>query len=112
MIARLRLPRIHGLQPRPGRAFCEVDQWSFDPRYTQGRCPICGWAPEGVATAPRWLAVANRLDWEMLGLLLLADVLVMLGLIVASATGLMPPHGASLGVPSAPGGVASGVRTH
>ena len=112
MIARLRLPRIHGPQLRPARAFCEVDQWTFDPRYTQGRCPICGWAPEGVATAPRWLAVANRLDWEMLGLLLLADVLVMLGLIVASATGLMPAHGASFGAPSAPGGVASGVRTH
>jgi len=93
-------------------AYCEADQWRFDPRYTQGRCPICGWKPDSAANAPRWLAIANRLDWEMLGLFLLADVLVLLGLIVATAAGLMPAHGAGLGMPSAPGGVASGVRTH
>jgi len=97
---------------RSATAYCEVDQWRFDPRYTQGRCPICGWKPDSAANAPRWLAIANRLDWEMLGLFLLADVLVLLGLIVATAAGLMPAHGAGLGMPSAPGGVASGVRTH
>ena len=71
------------------RAFCAADQWSFDPRYTQGRCPICGWRPEGAPAAPRWLALVNRLDWEMLGLFLLADVLVLLGLIVARAAGIL-----------------------
>jgi hypothetical protein len=71
------------------RAFCVADQWSFDPRYTQGRCPICGWRADRAPTAPRWLALANRLDWEMLGLFLRADVLVLLGLIVARAAGIL-----------------------
>lgn len=70
------------------RAFCAADQWSFDPRYTLGRCPICGWRAEGAPTAPRWLALVNRLDWQMWGLFLLVDVLVLLGLIVARAAGL------------------------
>jgi hypothetical protein len=72
------------------RARCEADDWSFDPRYTQGRCPICGWAPEGAPDAPRWLALVNRMDWQMIGLWALVDVLVLLGLIVAHATGLLP----------------------
>jgi hypothetical protein len=77
------------LRPRKVAAYCERDRWRFDPRYTQGRCPICGWKPEGAPDAPRWLAIANRLDWEMLGLLMLADVLVLLGLMVARAAGLL-----------------------
>jgi hypothetical protein len=115
VIARLRLPRLRGIEPKPARAYCEADRWSFDPRYTQGRCPICGWQPEAVATAPAWLAIANRLDWEMLGLLLFADVLVLLGLVVANAAGLLP-HGLSLfgggGAPQVHGIVASAPRTH
>ena len=109
MIARLRMPGR-------ARAYCEADRWSFDPRYTQGRCPICGWRPDGVATAPAWLAIANRLDWEMLGLLLFADVLVLLGLVVANAAGLLPHGGAIFGGGggTAPlhGVVASAARTH
>ncbi|TMD94740.1 MAG: hypothetical protein E6I72_12035 [Chloroflexi bacterium] len=68
---------------------CDTDGWSFDPRYTQGRCPICGWTPEGAPDAPRWLALANRLDWQMVGLWALVDVLVLLGLIVAHGAGLL-----------------------
>jgi len=83
---------IAGLRHRPVTAYCEADKWKFDPRYTQGRCPICGWKPEGAPNAPRWLAIANRLDWEMLGLFLLADVLVLLGLIVAHAAGILPAN--------------------
>ncbi len=72
------------------RAYCELDKWRFDPRYTQGTCPICGWAPEGAPKAPRWLAIANRVDWELLGLFLLADALIVFGLVVAHAAGLLP----------------------
>jgi hypothetical protein len=75
------------------RAFCEADRWVFDPRYTQGCCPICGWAPAGVPTAPRWLRIANRIDWELFGLFALADVLIVLGLVVAHAAGLLPASG-------------------
>jgi hypothetical protein len=94
------------------RAYCEADRWSFDPRYTQGRCPICGWEPENAPNAPDWLALANRVDWDIVGLFLLADVLVLLGLIVANAAGLFPAGHLSFGLPSSPGGVASGARLH
>jgi hypothetical protein len=97
MITPLRLlkPRHRegGVRMTHGRVYCEKDQWSFDPRYTQGKCPICGWAPVGVPSAPRWLRLANRVDWDMLGLFLFADLLVLLGLVVANATGLLPVSG-------------------
>ena len=76
-------------RPAPGRAYCELDRWSFDPRYTQGRCPICGWAPADAPTYPRWMVLANRIDWELAGLLLLVDVLVIAGLVVARGAGLL-----------------------
>jgi hypothetical protein len=111
MIARLRLPWPAREARRSGRAYCEADSWSFDPRYTQGRCPICGWQPEGAPDAPAWLALVKRLDWEILGLFLLVDVLFLLGLVVANAAGLLPAGHPSLGVPPTHGvGVASGVR--
>jgi hypothetical protein len=72
-----------------GRAYCELDRWSFDPRYTQGRCPICGWAPGGARAYPRWMVLANRIDWELAGLLLLVDLLVIAGLVVAREAGLL-----------------------
>lgn len=71
------------------RAFCELDQWRFDPRYTQGRCPICGWAPVGAPDAPRWMRLVRRVDWDLLGLFLFADLLLALGLVVAGASGLL-----------------------
>ena len=47
-------------------------------------------SPEGAQNAPGWLGLANRLDWEMLGLFFLADVLVVLGPVVAHAAGILP----------------------
>lgn len=73
------------------REFCEVDRWSFDPRYTEGRCPICGWQPDGAPSAPAWLTLARRVEWELLGLIVLFIVLVVLGLIVARAAGMALP---------------------
>ena len=110
MIARLRLPRSTPRVRRSARAYCEADNWSFDSRYTQGRCPICGWQPEGAPNAPDWLALVNRVDWQVVGLFLLVDVLFVLGLVVANAAGLLPVGHPSLGAPSMPGGAASGVR--
>lgn len=95
---------------RQVRAYCEADRWSFDPRYTQGRCPICGWEPAGVPSAPAWMALANRLDWEMLGLFFLVDLLVLLGLIVAHAAGLIPANFSAAAFPP-PGAAASGAAT-
>ena len=73
------------------RAFCELDRWSFDPRYTDGRCPICGWQQEGAPNAPAWLMLARRVEWELLGLFALLIVLVVLGLVVARAAGITLP---------------------
>ena len=73
------------------RAYCELDKWSFDPRYTEGRCPICGWTPPGAPSAPAWLAVARKFEWELTGLVLLLVVLVILGVLVARAAGYRLP---------------------
>jgi hypothetical protein len=93
----LRLPKLgHRVVAKPktsGRAYCEADKWSFDPRYTQGMCPICGWVPKGAPAAPRWLRLSNRMDWEMFGLFIFADVLIALALVVAHAAGLLPVSG-------------------
>jgi hypothetical protein len=112
VIVKLRMPRVQQRAHRSAKgAYCEADRWTFDPRYTQGRCPICGWAPEGAPSAPRWLTLANRLDWQMIGLFAFVDVLVLLGLIVASAAGLLPAGHGIIGMPSSPG-AASAARLH
>jgi hypothetical protein len=73
------------------REYCELDRWSFDPRYTEGRCPICGWRPEGAPSAPLWLSVARRVEWELIGLVALLIVLVVLAVVVARAAGIAVP---------------------
>ena len=99
------------LRPRaPLRAYCELDKWSFDPRYTEGRCPICGWTPPGAPTAPAWLAVARKLEWELTGLVLLLAVLVILGVVVARAAGYRFPAFSSH-PPAAVAAQASSART-
>ena len=75
--------------PRYNSAYCELDHWRFDPRYTQGHCPICGWTPEGARDAPLWMRLTRRVDWDLLGLFLFADLLLAVGLIVAVGAGLL-----------------------
>ena len=91
MIARRPLAAWTAGKRKHGRAYCELDQWSFDPRYTEGRCPICGWAPPGAPSAPRWLVLARSLEWELLGLIMLMVVLVGLGVVAADAAGYRFP---------------------
>ena len=86
------------------RKYCELDRWSFDPRYTDGRCPICGWQPEGAPSAPAWLTIARRVEWELLGLLVLLVVLVVLGVVVARAAGIALPIPNAQHGPAAPAG--------
>lgn len=69
---------------------CELDDWDFDPRYTEGVCPICGWQPEAAAPAPRWLLLSRRVPWDLVLLLAVLFVAVFLGMIVAEAAGLVP----------------------
>jgi hypothetical protein len=83
------LPRLKRFSRPTKSAYCELDRFEFDPRYTLGRCPICGWAPAGAPVYPNWMRLVRRIDWELFGLLLLADVLLILGLVVARAGGLL-----------------------
>ncbi|TMD10525.1 MAG: hypothetical protein E6J02_00820 [Chloroflexi bacterium] len=76
---------------RSSRAYCELDRWSFDPRYTDGVCPICGWAPAGAAAAPRWLRWFRRVEWDLVGLFALFVALTFVGVLVAYAAGIRLP---------------------
>ena len=94
---------------KPSRAFCELDGWSFDPRYTEGRCPICGWVAPGAPEAPWWMILARRFEWEMAGLVLLLAVLALAAVAVLHAAGYTVP---GLGpVHAAPATIASPART-
>jgi len=96
---------------RPARAFCELDGWSFDPRYTEGRCPICGWVAPGAPQAPLWLVLARRFEWELAGLVVLMAVLALIAVAVVHAAGYSfswfgaPVH-------PAPASIASQARTN
>ena len=93
------------------KAYCELDDWTFDPRYTEGRCPICGWIAPNAPSAPLWLTLARRFEWELGGLVVLLVVLILLAVAVIHAAGYrMPFFGAP--VHAAPvSGVASHART-
>ena len=96
---------------RPARAFCELDGWSFDPRYTEGRCPICGWVAPGAPEAPLWLTLARRFEWELVGLLVLLAVLVLIAVAVVHAAGYsFPGFGAPVHAP--PASIASQARAN
>jgi hypothetical protein len=110
LIARRPLAAWTAARRRTGRAYCELDRWSFDPRYTDGRCPICGWEPPGAPHAPWWMLMARKFEWELAGLAVLAVVLVVLGVMVAHAAGYRwPGFGAQR--PASAAQVASPART-
>jgi hypothetical protein len=93
------------------RAFCELDGWSFDPRYTEGRCPICGWVAPNAPEAPLWLTLARRFEWELAGLVVLMAVLAIIAVAVVHAAGYrLPWSGAP--VHAAPATIASQARTN
>lgn len=96
---------------KPSRAFCELDGWSFDPRYTEGKCPICGWVAPGAPEAPWWMTLARRFEWELAGLLVLLVVLALGAVAVIHAAGYkLPGFGAP--VHAAPVSIAaSSART-
>jgi hypothetical protein len=77
-------------QQRLARAHCDLDDWDFDPRYTEGVCPICGWQPEGAAATPRpqWLAWTEKVQWDIVGLMVLAVVLLVMAVLVGRAAGI------------------------
>jgi hypothetical protein len=81
------------LKRGPARYYCKLDGWSFNPRYTEGVCPICGWKPDGAAAAPRWLALSRKVEWDLVGLFVMFVALTFLAVLVAQAVHLHLPFG-------------------
>jgi hypothetical protein len=69
-----------------GKAICPVDSWTFTPLYTKGKCPLCGWQPEGYVYAPPFLAPYERY-WGALGGILATSVLMCIVVVVAYTQG-------------------------
>jgi hypothetical protein len=68
------------------KAYCQQDRWEFDPRYTDGACPICGWRPDGAAaaaSATSW--PLSRVPWDLVTLGALTLFLIFLGVLVGMA---------------------------
>ena len=81
--------RLPARTARPAvRVRCDLDGWDFDPRYTEGACPICGWKPEGAPHTPIWLGLSRKVDWEVVGLFALFVFLTFWAVIVAHAAHL------------------------
>ncbi len=73
---------------------CPNDDWDFDPRYTDGVCPICGWGPGKRPTAA-WLARVEALPWDYITLAIFAVVLIVVGVLVGMAANVnILPQGA------------------
>ena len=66
---------------------CAVDDWDFDPRYTAGVCPICGWGP-GPAPPSTLQQLAARVPWDYVLLAVLAVSLIIIGVLVGRAAGV------------------------
>ncbi|HEY8740865.1 MAG TPA: hypothetical protein VIN56_09770 [Candidatus Dormibacteraeota bacterium] len=72
---------------------CELDDWDFDAGLTDGVCPICGWAPEGgLQPLPEWMQRLQQVQWDFVGLLVLAAFLVISGILVAQAAHIFRGH--------------------
>jgi hypothetical protein len=72
-----------GAEYVPGQlAHCPNDDWDFDPRYTDGVCPLDGWRPPGAPVEP---PVAARIDWFWPSVGLLAVMSIVMGVLVLIA---------------------------
>ncbi|MHB8718228.1 MAG: hypothetical protein ACYDAC_04945 [Candidatus Dormibacteria bacterium] len=65
------------------RAICPTDSWAFRPLYSNGRCPICGWRPNGYTYRPPLLTPYERYWAALAGI---ATVSVLMGVLVVVAS--------------------------
>jgi hypothetical protein len=72
---------------KPKTLHCVNDDWDFDPRYTDGVCPICGWGP-GPRPPTQIEALLRKIPWDFVFLVVLAVVLVIIGVLVGRAAGV------------------------
>jgi hypothetical protein len=66
---------LHRGADRRAQAICPVDSWAFTPLYTAGRCPLCGWTPEGYVYSPPPLTPYERY-WGAMGGIVAISVLM------------------------------------
>ena len=57
------------------RAICPTDSWAFTPLYTNGSCPLCGWAPDGYAYRPPLFTPYERYWGALAGIAALSVVM-------------------------------------
>jgi len=81
-VAALRGRRID----RRAQAICPVDARAFTPLYTDGACPLCGWAPDGYVHTTPLLTPYDRY-WGALGAIAAVSVVMAVVVLVAFARG-------------------------
>ena len=61
---------------------CPVDDLAFHPFFTDGTCPLCGWAPAGVEVGRPW---THRADWVLIAFaaLVLASLVMTIAVLTA-----------------------------
>jgi hypothetical protein len=64
------------------RVHCEFDDWDFAPQFTDGVCPLCGWAPDGYEANP---PLSQRIDWFMIMLAVVVLASLLMGILVLRA---------------------------
>lgn len=63
-------------------AICPVDALEFTPLYTEGRCPLCGWIPEGYVYARSPLSRYERY-WGAMGAIAVISLVMLLVVVFA-----------------------------
>ncbi|HEV7677968.1 MAG TPA: hypothetical protein VGQ42_05335 [Candidatus Dormibacteraeota bacterium] len=71
---------------RRARAVCPVDSWAFAPAYTDGRCPLCGWAPQGYVYSPPLLTPYDRY-WAAMAGIAAISVIMLIAVVIAFSRG-------------------------
>ena len=69
-------------RPEEVEAHCPIDDWTFAPQFTDGRCPLCGWRPEGKRVEPPRL---SRVDWFWPSMTLMLVLSVVMAILVIVA---------------------------
>lgn len=64
------------------KTVCPNDGWAFDPRYTEGSCPLCAWRPPVPAIRP---PLVTRIDWFWPALAALVVVSILMATLVIHA---------------------------
>ncbi len=67
-----------GLVAGDVKAICPSDSWVFRPRYTDGRCPLCGWEPPGAVVRLPLSRRVDRFGWMAIALLLVSVLMALL----------------------------------